>query len=223
MKNFVFDLDDTLFREIDWVRSALRHCAELVGERYRLDPDKIFASFWRGLRERGRGKVFRVSLKEVGVEDVEELFPYLYYRYRIHQPDSLELMPGVRETLVELRRRGYKLGIITDGVLTAQMNKVRALGVEELVNAIVYTEVFGYEFRKPSTVPFKVIKRYLGEEGEFFYIGDNPDKDFIGAREEGYRTIMLKDDGNELKARKLDKNFLADAEIDNIRQLLDIT
>jgi len=222
VKNFVFDLDDTLFRESDWVRSALKHTAEVVAEIYPLNSEMVFESFWNGLQSRGRGKVFRKSLEEVGLDDVEGLFPYLFYRYRVHQPDDLELMPGVESTLKILRDQGCKLGIITDGVITAQQNKVKGLGLEKMVDAVIYTEVFGFEFRKPSSVPFKVMKRWLGNEGEFYYIGDNPDKDFIGAREEGYKTIMLKDEGNSRKIADLDKNQLADIEISCIEEVLEI-
>ena len=222
MKNFVFDLDDTLFREIDWVKSALKHTAEVVADLYPLDSEKIFDTFWNGLQTRGRGKVFRKSLEEVGLDDIDGLFPYLYYRYRTHVPDDISLMPEVETTLFELRNSGNKLGIITDGVITAQQNKVKALRLEEKVDAVIYTEVFGYEFRKPSNVPFIAMKKWLGNEGEFYYIGDNPDKDFIGAREEGYMTVMLKDDGNSEKIQKLEREYLADIEISGIVELLEI-
>lgn len=222
VKNFVFDLDDTLFREIDWVKSALRHTSELVSEIYPLDSEMVFETFWKGLQTRGRGKVFRKSLEEVGVEDAEDLFPYLFYRYRVHEPDDIKLMPGVESTLKKLRDKGCKLGIITDGVITAQQNKVKGLGLEKMVDAIIYTEVFGYEFRKPSSVPFSVMKHWLGNKGEFYYIGDNPDKDFIGARETGFKTVMLRDDGNSKKVGNLDKNQLADMEISCIEEVLEI-
>jgi len=220
-KNFVFDLDNTLFREIEWVKSALKHCAKLVGERFDIDPERVFSIFMKGYRQQGRGKVFRLSMKELGIseEEIEEIFPYLFYRYRTHKP-TLELSVEVKDTLLELRKRGCKLGILTDGVLSAQMNKVEALGLGELVDAVVYTEVMGYDKRKPDPVPFQVMKQYLGREGEFYYIGDNPEKDFIGARKAGYKTIMLKDDWNDGRAAELTPEFRADFEITDLRELL---
>ena len=219
--NFVFDLDNTLFREIEWVKSALKHCAQLVGEKFGLDREEVFTVFMEGYYERGRGKVFRLALKKLGLQndEIEKIFPYLYYRYRTHKP-RLTLSPEVKSTLVEMRNRGCKLGVITDGILSAQINKYQALGLEKLVDSVVYTEVMGYDKRKPNPLPFQVMKIELGEEGIFYYIGDNPEKDFIGAREAGYRTIMLQDNCNHARAEELPDEYKADLEITSIRDLL---
>jgi len=219
VKNFVFDLDDTLFKEIDWVKSALRHCADLVSEKYGIDGEKVFKSFWNGYLERGRYNVFHASFKELGIEKAEELFPYLYYRYRTHSPEDIKLSPNVLKVLEKLRRADCRLGIITDGVISAQRNKIEALGLNNLVDAVIYTEVFGYEFRKPNSLPFEVMKKWLGEADEYYYIGDNPDKDFIGAKEAGYITVMLKDNGNSEKLSNLGKKYFPDVQIQSINEV----
>ncbi len=217
-KHFVFDLDDTLFPEIDWVKSALKHCAEIISERYSIDSEKVYTSFIKGLNERGRGQVFYKSLVQLGVPDPEEVKQYLIYRYRTHKP-QLELPPEVRETLLELKARGCKLGIITDGVLSAQMNKVEALGLNRIMDAVLYTEVLGYESRKPSVLPFQVMKFWLGE-GEFYYIGDNPERDFTGANIAEYHTVMLKSPKKVHRLTSLPIANLPEKQIDRFEDLL---
>jgi putative hydrolase of the HAD superfamily len=221
VKNFVFDLDDTLFKEIDWVKSALRHCADLLSEKCDVDSEKVFRSFWQGFLERGRYNVFHASFEELGIDNAEEWFPYLYYRYRTHLPNDIEISPEVRGVLNKIKENNCHIGIITDGVISAQRNKVEALGLDNLVDAVIYTEVFGYEFRKPNSLPFEVMKKWLGEADEYYYIGDNPDKDFIGAKEAGYITVMLKNGSNGEKLTGLEENYFPDKQINNIEDILE--
>jgi len=218
-KNFIFDLDDTLFKENEWVKSALQHCADILAEMFSLDAAKVLAIFLKGLSERGRGQVFYQSLVQLGVAEPEEVKQYLIYRYRTHKP-LISLAPEVKSTLEQLKAHNCRLGIITDGALSAQMNKVEALGLNEIMDAVVYTEVLGPESRKPSPLPYQLMKRWLGSEGEFWYVGDNPEKDFHGAHLAEYRTVMLKNPNNTLKLTNLPISCLAEKQIDKFEELL---
>jgi putative hydrolase of the HAD superfamily len=69
---------------------------------------------------------------------------------------------------------------------------VRALGIEDYFEQIVYTEQLGREFWKPSPVGFeKLIEELGGKSENMAYIGDNEAKDFIAPNALGFVTIRI--------------------------------
>ena len=55
----VFDLDDTLYEEITYVRSGFKAVANYLYQTYKIEtPDKIFRDFIQALEQQGRGRVF---------------------------------------------------------------------------------------------------------------------------------------------------------------------
>ena len=74
-------------------------------------------------------------------------------------------------------------GIITDGYLVAQKRKVAALGLEQLVDYVVYSDEFGRDHWKPSSVPYLIMMKMTGCTGpDCSYVSDNPLKDFVTAK-----------------------------------------
>jgi len=120
----------------------------------------------------------------------EEIIAELIDAYRKHKP-RITLPEVSRKILISLREKGFKLGLLTDGLVETQMNKVESLGLEKFFDSIVYTDTFGREYWKPNTRPFVEISRMLGVNSrDCSYIADNPDKDFKGAKECGMLGIQ---------------------------------
>ena len=79
--------------------------------------------------------------------------------YREHIP-SITLYDGVIEQIIDLKNKGIKVGIITDGRPSGQRNKIKALGLETLVDDIIITdELGGDQFRKPCDIAFRIMQR----------------------------------------------------------------
>jgi len=95
--------------------------------------------------------------------------------------------------LAILRASGKKLGIITDGRPEGQWNKIKALGLENLVDEIIVTdELGGVMFRKPCDIAFRIMQKKLGVPFEsMVYVGDNLTKDLIAPRQLGMRAIWF--------------------------------
>jgi putative hydrolase of the HAD superfamily len=92
-----------------------------------------------------------------------------------------------------------------------QRRKVHALGIESSFDAIVYSDDLGREHWKPSTLPFQRILYSLNiTPNESVYVGDNPLKDFIGARKMGMMTIQIKKSGTEHSGLLPEPGFEAD-------------
>ena len=172
----VFDLDDTLYSEKDYVRSGFRAVADMLPQL----PD-AYGKFWSAFEE-GK-KVFDAVLSDTGLYS-DELKEKCIATYRSHKPD-IHLYDHVVEILEALRGKNIKIGIITDGRPDGQHNKLAALGLERLVDSIVITDELGGEaFRKPNDISFRIMQRRLGVPfGNMLYVGDNPAKDFIAPRQ----------------------------------------
>jgi putative hydrolase of the HAD superfamily len=187
----VFDLDDTLYDEIDFCRSgfraAARHLATLSDAR---SPEDIFAILWDCFVTGARGSTFDLALPKLGIPYDPRLIHTLVETYRTHTP-TLTLPPESRVALDRLRDR-YTLALLTDGFLPTQRLKVQALGLEPYFKAIIYTEELGRECWKPSPRGFEKLMEMLGSRPEqMAYVADNETKDFIAPNRLGMVTIRL--------------------------------
>ena len=191
IKGIIFDLDDTLYSEKDYVRSGYKAVSEYLGGSY---EDKLWKFF-----ESGKAAIDEL-LKEISRED--EKIKVLDI-YRSHKPD-IHLYPGVEEVLKELRNKGYKIGIITDGRPDGQSNKIEALGIDKVIgreNVIITDELGGIQFRKPCDIAFRImLTRWRMNPADVMYVGDNPAKDFQAPQQLGMKYVWFKNPDGLYKA-----------------------
>ena len=181
VRGVIFDLDDTLYSEKDYVRSGYKAVAEYLG--ISDAAGKLWIYF-----EQGRPAIDEY-LAEIGMEDKKTECLNVY---RENIPE-IELYEGASELIGKLRAKGIKVGIITDGRVNGQKNKISALGLEELVDDIIITdELGGRQFRKPNDISFRIMQnRWKLPFEQLVYIGDNPNKDFQAPEQLGMRTIYF--------------------------------
>ncbi len=197
----VFDLDDTLYDEIEYCKSGFAVVAEFLanlpearpssmGEGESRSAERISAVLWEHLTAGNRTKTFNAALDELGMGYDDELIGELIEIYRNHSP-KISLPQDSRDALRELSTK-YKLALLTDGFLPAQELKVQALKIEKYFKCIVYTEQLGRECWKPSPAGFEKIMQTLKVEPEnMAYVADNEKKDFIAPNKLGFSTIQL--------------------------------
>lgn len=166
IKAVVFDLDDTLIAETEYVKSGFR----AIGRT--LDDDKMADKLWKLFEEDKKDVYQRAGFSEEECKHCIEI-------YRSHKPDIV-LSRATESFLYTLKSQGIKLGIITDGRPTGQWNKIYALGLDKIMDKIIVTdELGGEEFRKPNPKSFEIMREALSVEfEEMMYVGDNPAKDF---------------------------------------------
>lgn len=184
IKAIIFDLDDTLYCEKDYVRSGYRAVAKELPK-----IENAYGKLWSAFEE-GHAAIDKV-LSDEGVF-TPELKERCVSVYRSHIPE-IKLCEGVAEMLAALRAKGIKLGIITDGRPEGQRNKIMALGLENMVDEIIVTdELGGAIFRKPCDISFRIMQRKMGVPFEsMVYVGDNLTKDFIAPKQLGIRAIWF--------------------------------
>lgn len=181
----VFDLDDTLYSEKEYVRSGYQKVARLLPQ-VQSAEEKLWNAF-----EQGKPAIDTV-LEEAGLWDVE-LKDKCLTAYRNQFP-QLHLYDGVREMLEELRKKNVKIGIITDGRPDGQRRKLEALGLYDLADSVLITdELGGPQFRKPCDIAFQIMQRRFSVPYEaMVYVGDNPTKDFHAPKALGMQWIYFR-------------------------------
>jgi putative hydrolase of the HAD superfamily len=188
IKAVLFDLDGTLYDRdrlaaalFDEQYAAFAH--ELPGvsrERFLRDVIEMDDHGYGGKEVGYRALVHAWGL-EVAIAD------RLVAHFRASYDGHCTLTDDVRQTLDELRRRGLKLAVITNGPSAMQRRKLAALGLEQLFAAILVSEEEGV--RKPDAEIFRRALARLGvAPHEALFVGDHPVADIEGAHGAGLRT-----------------------------------
>ena len=212
----VFDLDDTLYLERDFVRSGFAAVDRWVSDRFAISGffDRAWALFEAGRR----GDVFDCALSELTIRVNPELVQHLVDIYRGHAP-SIRLAPDAEEALAVLcpRRRA---ALLTDGLGTTQARKVEALGLAERLRPIIYTDELGSGMRKPHPQGFLAIQNEIGLAAhEFVYVADNPSKDFVAPRRLGWRTVRVRRPEGQYAQLSVEPAREADNTVTSLREL----
>lgn len=203
----IFDLDDTLYPEMEFVRSAYRAVARRYGSH--LLPPMLAAPTPR--------EAFDSTGLPIG--ELLEL-------YRSHRPDirlpwqSLYVLHG-------LARSGHVLGLVTDGRSLTQRHKIEALGLARFMHLdlMIISEEIGAE--KLSGEAFRIIMERTSGNGPYVYVGDNPEKDFVAPNRLGWLTVGYRRGGNGENISPYDADSVAEesrplVEIDNLCELIEL-
>lgn len=220
MPVIVFDLDDTLYDELTFVRSGFRAVAAWLEKQNGIPAGQSYAEMLEALERDGRGKVFDSVLRRHGCYS-KRLAGRCVAVYRAHKPD-IRLLPDA-EYALEALGGACPLYIVTDGHKHVQWNKLTALGLADhpRIRRCFVTRRFGIRNEKPSPYCFGLICRAeRTEPRDVVYVGDNPNKDFVGIKPLGYRTVRIRR-GAYTNLRK-PAEYEAEHDIDNLTELVDL-
>jgi putative hydrolase of the HAD superfamily len=185
----VFDVDDTLYLERDYVRSGFEAIGPLAesASGIRGFAPALWALFEAGLRRTTFNEVF----SRAGVKPSPGLIDELIRRYRSHAP-AISLLPDARACLERLKGRA-RMAAITDGPAESQRAKAEALGLSGWMNPIVLTSELGPGLGKPDPAAYLRVESATGCSGNACaYVADNPSKDFTAPRSLGWRTLRIR-------------------------------
>ncbi len=190
IKCIAFDMDDTLYDEVDYYKSGFAVIADKIAKDFQLNVQSVFEKIWELFSSGTRKDTFNAAAEKLGIKFDEQYIKLLVSVFRNHKP-NIVLPKDSRQILTDLKIR-YKLGLITDGWLPGQEYKVESLGIESFFDSIIYTEKLGREFWKPSPKGFEKLLADLEiDAAEAVYIGDNIEKDFIAPNQMGFKTIRI--------------------------------
>jgi len=111
--------------------------------------------------------------------------------------------------LNELRKKGIKLGIISNGHTLISMRKLKSLGITNYFDIIVISENEGYSFPDKQLADL-AIKRIGVEPSKCLYIGDDCATNIIGAKEAGMNVVIFGNTSNKVDTQIISINKLKD-------------
>jgi putative hydrolase of the HAD superfamily len=193
IRTIVFDLDDTLFPERDFVRSGFRAVARHPAL---ASAEKFDDTAWHLFETGRRNDIFNVALETLEIPCTPRLLQELLDVYRGHRPD-IELFDDAKWA-IERFSSTHRLGALSDGFHETQKRKVEALRLERLLDPIIYSDAFGRDAWKPSPKPYLEFMKAAGCDGsECCYVGDNAAKDFVSANQLGWTSVHIVRPGGE--------------------------
>jgi putative hydrolase of the HAD superfamily len=188
----VFDMDDTLYLERDYVRSGFKAVDAWLKKSQGVAG--FFECAWRIFEQGTRGIIFDEALKQLGLRSDAALIQNLIEVYRTHTP-QIDLAADAQICLRHLR--GWKrTALISDGALQSQRAKAQALALGHWIEYLLLTDELGSEYKKPHKKSFETVQKHFNVAADrCLYVADNPSKDFIAPRALAWHTVRVSRSG----------------------------
>lgn len=111
--------------------------------------------------------------------------------YRRAREANLLVYPNVQRTLVELLKSGIRIAVVSDAPSQEAWMRIYLLNLHHMFDVVLTFDDTGV--RKPSPVPFQMALDKLNiSASEALMIGDWPERDVVGAKQLGIRTIFAR-------------------------------
>jgi len=219
IRAIVFDLDNTLTDFMRMKEAAITAAIDgMIDAGFRLSAGELRSRVASIYDEQGLEfqRVFDELLqREFGEVDPKILASGIV-AYRRARESALVLYPHAQMTLLELAKRGIRLGVVSDAPRLQVWLRLCGLGLQHVFDAVVTFDDTGE--RKPSPAPFRRAMQLLELPAEaLLMVGDWPERDMRGASAMGICTVYARYGDTSGAAHSG-----ADFEIDDISQLLDI-
>ncbi len=194
IKGVVFDLDHTLYDRYGTINAIIgdfcRHFSARLAPN--MDEHRVGELLCRGDKKyiyHGWRRILQFLCDEGVFADPPEYAEYKECLLSLFGKAAVPY-PFAKPLLAELRKLGYKIGLITNGRKEIQRAKITMLGIESYFDEIIVCGEFGIQ--KPDAAPFLEMARRLGEEpNNLVYVGDNPINDVDASRNAGLIPIEV--------------------------------
>ena len=213
-KVVVFDLEDTLYKEVDFLKSGYHAVANHLTHSYGVRDlyQDLLNNYLSGVTD-----VYQKVLDDCHLI-VDKTVLIDIYRY--HKP-QMGMNSDTKKVLQRLQGMCY-LALITDGRSETKRNIIEALGVSNYIDwsDIYISDEVGCLKTEPLSY-LKIMKKY--PNCQYVYVGDNTEKDFIIPNQLGWDSFCLLDDGQNIHKQDftLDASKMPKHIINNITELLD--
>ena len=216
----VFDLDNVLYDETDYIFAAYREIAAFLSNKCGLPSSEIYSRLVSDFQKKTSmyPRLFNDFVADLGLG--QEVVPEILRIYVSVSP-KLSIYSEAEDVLRRLGLDGVKLGLLTNGNVATQRNKVELLGLEKFFDAVVFARERGREYEKPNPEAYRVVLRALRVlPEESVCVGDNPHTDFLGARQLGLKSVRLL--RGEFRDVRLGAEYEADITVESLTELLGV-
>lgn len=197
------DVGNTLrivIKDQEFMRQAREQLVKLTGTK--MTPDAfvyLLEERYQVLRKRAKDKLIEASEKEMWTKWMlpdfpsEKVAPLSGKLTRLWRDCDGRRVPreDVTQTVIELSRRGYLLGIIANTITETEIpDYLETEGLTGYFKTVVLSSKVG--IRKPNPEIYWEAARRIGvEPAKCVYVGDNPVRDVEGTRAAGYGMMIL--------------------------------
>ena len=229
-----FDVGATLryvVEDAEFSAAADRELMELVGatESHNVFFEKLNKN-WKAYRKMAKTVLLDVSEMELWLQyllpdyPAEVIAPNAARLTRLWRDHDGRRVPhdDVKPTLLELKRRGYKLGIIANTITETEIPDWMCHDqVADCFQTVILSSKV--RLRKPDPAIYLLASRCIGTVPEnCAYVGDNPVRDVEGAVDAGYGSMILYEDAGTADREGKLPTVKPDYRIKAIRELLDL-
>ncbi|MDE3155855.1 MAG: HAD family hydrolase [Acidobacteriota bacterium] len=189
-RGLIVDLDDTLYPERRFLLSGFAAVAGEAERLFEVPRQEAFAVLVRALRAGHRSTALQALCATFDIDPI--MIPEFVDVIREHRP-RLSLRRDARRLLARMRRAGWRVGLLTNGLPGVQARKVAALGLAPLLDHVIYACEHGDGRGKPDPAAFRAAIVRLGVQPErCVFAGDDPWCDIAGARRAGLWSIRIR-------------------------------
>ena len=194
IKAVIFDLDNTLLDFMKMKDYAVKAAIDgMIEAGLDIDPDKSYETIIGIYEEEGweNQQVFNDFLNKTIGEVNNKYLAAGIVAYRRAREANLLLYPNVNHTLVELMKRGVKIAVVSDAPSREAWMRIYYLNLHHHFDVVLTFD--DTNVRKPSPIPFEMALSQLNIDAEeALMVGDWPERDVVGAKKLGIRTIFAR-------------------------------
>ncbi len=217
VQGMILDLDNTLYDEHQYFYLAFKQISHRLASICNMEERKLYDFLSNEFAQKGSQypKFFKYILEKLDIysSELDQQILEIYKTvtgYMVPYPDALQALTSLKGRV--------KLALVTNGIVQAQVNKVRLLGIQPHFDYICYARELGTENEKPNSAPFlKVLEVLKIEPDHLVSLGDNPKTDIEGTKKLGIYTVLIR--RGEMSHVPFPSNYKPDLEIFNFNDL----
>jgi putative hydrolase of the HAD superfamily len=206
IKAAIFDLDGTLLDRDESVKMFISNQYDRLHKFVGHIPQEKFVARFIDLDDRGyvwKDKVYQQVVEEFEITDIT--WEKLLQDYVDEFKNNCVPFPDLLEMLEELKKRNFRVGMITNGKGQFQMDNITALGIEKYFDAILVSEWEG--IKKPDCQIFnRALERLNVAPNESIFVGDHPVNDVEASKSVGMIGVWKRD----IQWSSLEADFIID-------------
>jgi len=190
----IFDLDNTLLDFIKMKQFAVKAAITAMNEAgLNVDEEKAYQEILDLYVQKGweNQQVFDDYLNQTIGAVSNKILAAGIVAYRRAREATLLVYPNVNKTLIELTKMGIKLAVVSDAPSREAWMRLYYLNLHHVFDPVLTYDDTGV--RKPSPKPFQMALDYMKiKPEEALMIGDWPERDVVGAKQIGIKTIFAR-------------------------------
>lgn len=215
----VFDLDDTLYPERDFVMSGFGAVAAFINHKTAIDEERILSNLLQLFESGVRANIFERLVEKMEIDFHPHEITDLVKIYREQTP-LIQLDEQAQNALGILKKFHTKIAVIAEGYRSVESGKIEMLGLNEVVDEVIYSDYSASGCHEPSERPLReAIERLAIESDEVLFVAENTTK-LSMVKCLGINTARLRMQGRSHFDVEVEEKEKADFEI---RSLVEVT